>query len=82
MCGYKKIKIEYIMMAVAFASVVWSISYFCIFFITFSSRFHYNSMKHLWQKSGRGVGAGPGDIGSRGEEAGREGDLLVDCVVF
>ena len=25
MCGYKKIKIEYIMMAVAFASVVWSI---------------------------------------------------------
>ena len=23
MCGYKKIKIEYIMMAVAFASVVW-----------------------------------------------------------
>ena len=25
MRGYKKIKIEYIMMAVAFASVVWSI---------------------------------------------------------
>ena len=25
MCGYKKNKIEYIMMAVAFASVVWSI---------------------------------------------------------
>ena len=25
MCGYKKIKIEYIMMAVAFGSVVWRI---------------------------------------------------------
>ena len=81
MCGYKKIKIEYIMMAVAFASVVWSISYFCIFFITFSSHFHYNSMKHLWQKSGRGTG--PGDIGSRGRKRGGRGqDLLVDCVVF
>ena len=73
MCGYKKIKIEYIMMAVAFASVVWSISYFCIFFITFSSRFHYNSMKHLWQKSGRETAPPPPlpplGFGTRSSEA-------------